>query len=663
MSKRKKSFDKRAPRVRSGNFFTSALPLGVPAGAALIAVAAFFVYLPSLSGGFIWDDHQLLTDNNLIKAPDGLYRFWCTTETPDYWPVTNTTFWIEWRLWGMNSSGAHVTNLILHVIESLLIWIILRRLSIPGAFLAAVIFALHPVNVESVAWIAQRKNLMAMLFFLLSILWYLKDLHSSRHTPCAVPAHGVCGLLTCRWYWLSFSAFVLAMLSKGSVVVLPVLLLGIVWFLRPMGTVPIFLPTKMGLSASFRRDLLRTAPFFAIAVVLTAVNVWFQRHGSGEVIRNAGFMERLLGAGGVVWFYLYKAIVPLNLAFIYPQWRIEAGNPLWWLPLAATLAFTAVLWRYRKTWSRPILFAWAFFCAALVPVMGLTDVFFMRYSLVADHYQHVALIPVIALLSAGYSLWHRRARSRTYRAATVLAVAAVGILAFLTWRQSELYRDEITLLKATLEKNPNSWMAHNNLGIALSQQGLLTEALDHFQQSLKLNPDYPQVHNNLGAALLHTDRRQEAIEHFHQALRLNPHDHEAQYHLGNVSLEEGRLQEAIDYFRQALSFKPDYLEARNNLGVALARAGRPGEAIEQYEAALALAPDFLDAQFNLGKAFKAMGQPRQAIEHFKKALELARSQGQTALAGQIEDWLNSYRSGLSDGPGTQPPSKSLPPSP
>ncbi len=192
MSKGKKSSIKRPAQVQSRISFLSALPLGVSAGVTLIVVVIFLAYLPSINGGFVLDDDDLLTDNAFIKASDGLYQFWCTAETQDYWPVTNTTFWIEWRLWGMNPTGYHVTNLILHIVESLLIWVILRKLSIPGAFLAAMIFAVHPVNVESVAWIAQRKNMMAMLFFLLSILCYLKtEMIARRHhglVPVALPS-------------------------------------------------------------------------------------------------------------------------------------------------------------------------------------------------------------------------------------------------------------------------------------------------------------------------------------------------------------------------------------------------------------------------------------------------------------------------------------------
>ncbi len=406
------------------------------------------------------DDDLLLTKNDLILNPNGLHKLWCTTESVDYWPATNTSFWIEWRLWGMNSTGYHVTNLILHIVETLLIWVILRKMSIPGAFLTALLFAVHPVNVESVAWIASRKNITAMLFLLLSILWYLKAEISTAIVRLApAPFHGepwdldkipspLSPLPSPPWYWLSLAAFMLAMLSKASAVVLPVLLLGILWWLRSLT----------------RRDLLRIAPFFLLAVVLTGVNIWFQTHGEHIEIRNAGFAERLLGAGGVPWFYLYKALLPIDLVFIYPPWHIEVGNLLWWLPLLAALIVTAVLWRYRKGWSRPLLFAWGFFCVSLLPVLGFTDVGFMKYSLVADHYQHIAIIGVIALAAAGWSSWHERARNTAHLAPTAVAIAAMGALTFLTWRQSEIYYNAIGLYQATLQKNPDCWLTHNDLG-------------------------------------------------------------------------------------------------------------------------------------------------------------------------------------------------------
>jgi tetratricopeptide (TPR) repeat protein len=590
----------------------------------------------------------------------------------------------------VNPAGYHVTNLILHVVEALLIWVILRKLSVTGAFLAAMIFAVHPVNVESVAWIAQRRNVVAMLFFLLSILWYLK-----ADMPTAIagmaPARSHAG----PWerektfssfilhpsafhfcYWLSLAAFTLAMLSKGSAAVLPVLLLGIIWWLRSL----------------IRRDMLRIAPFFLLAVVLTGVNIWFQMHGENIEIRNAGFAERLLGAGGVVWFYLYKALLPIDLVFIYPQWHIEVGNPLWWLPLLAALIVTAVLWRYRKGWSRPLLFAWGFFCVSLVPVLGFTDVGFMKYSLFADHYQHIAVIGLIALAAAGWSIWRRRARNRELWMTTAVAVAVTGVLAFLTWRQSGIYRDAMTLYQDTLNKNPECWMAHNGLGLALFNTGRPWEEINQYEQALRLKPDYPEAHNNLGAALTEIGRPGEAIEHCEQALRLKPDYPEAHYNLGNALLQTGRLQEAIEHFQAALRLKPDFGEAHNNLGNALKSTGRYQEAIEHYQKALRLEPDYIDAYNNLGLALVQTGRFREGIEHYRqalrlkpdctticnnlalayagmqqsseaiaaarKALELARSQGQTEMARQIEDWLNAYRVKLSNSPNVSPSSES-----
>ncbi len=638
MSKRKKSPIIHVPQARSETSVPSVLYLSVLAGAVVIAVTAFLAYLPSINGGFILDDDGLLTENDFIKASDGLYRFWCTTETPDYWPVTNSNLWIDWRLWGTHPAGYHATNLILHVVESLLIWVILRKLSIPWAFWAALIFALHPVNVESVAWISQRKDMMAMLFFLLSILWYLKaDMPTTSvgMAPDMAPARSHGGpwergtspqpLAPCPWplfYWLSLAAFLLAMLSKGSAAVLPVLLLGIVWWLRPPGTVPIFISTKMRPFPYSRKDLLQIAPFFLVAVILAGVNAWFQTHGREATIRNADFVQRLLGAGCVPWFYLYKALLPIDLAFVYPQWQIQAGNVRWWLPLAAALIVTAVLWRHRNGWSRPLLFAWGFFCAALAPVMGFMDVGFMKYSLVADHYQHIAVIGVIALAAAGISAWHRHAHGAAHWAAFAVAVPAAGTLMLLTWRQSGLYRDAMTLYPATLEKNPACWMAHNNLGIALADMGRVQDAIDHYRQALHIKPDYPEIDNNLGNALIKIDHPGEAIEHYERSIRQKPDYADAYNNLGIALLKSGRPQEAIKQYRQALRLKPKSFEAHNNLGLALVNSDRLPEAIEHYQQALKIKPDYFDAHNNLGLALAISGRLPEAIEQYRQALNI-----------------------------------------
>ncbi|MGA2796855.1 MAG: tetratricopeptide repeat protein [Thermoguttaceae bacterium] len=620
MSKQKKSFinNKHARQTQSGTSVPLKLNLRVLAGVAILALTVFIAYFPSINGGFIWDDVSLLTKNLLVKASGGLHRIWCTTDPIDYWPMTNTSFWIEWRLWETNPIGYHVTNIMLHIVEALLIWVSLRKLSIPGAFLAAIVFAMHPVNVESVAWIAQRKNTLTMLFFLLSILWYLKaDMHKAIAGIAPARSHGEPWELdkirsplsiphAPLWYRLSLAAFMLAMLSKGSAAVLPVLLLGIIWWRRRL--------TK--------RDCLRTAPFFIVAAVLTLVNICFQSRDVGESIRYAGFLERLLGAGVVIWFYLYKALLPIDLAFIYPQWQIQTGNPLWWPPLSAALLITAVLWCYRKKWSKPFLFAWGFFCVALIPVMGITYVFFMRYSPVADHYQHIAIIGVITLTVTGWSIWHQRVRGILYWGTTLVTIVAVGVLTLLTWRQSGLYSDESTLFQETLEKNPGCWMAHTILGIISLNKGQLPEAIAHQREAVRLNPDFFEAQNNLGSALAKAGRPQEAIEHYKRATELNPYFLDAHYNLGIALFNVGRLQEAIDQYQQALRINPNFPDAQNNLGSALARAGRPQEAIEHYQRALELNPNFFDAHYNLGVILFNVDRLPEAIHQYEQALRI-----------------------------------------
>lgn len=364
-------------------------------GGALIFALTLIVYWPSMRGEFILDDDVLLTKSELITAPDGLYQFWFTTKPLDYWPVTNSTLWLEWRMWGTETTGYHVVNVLLHIASSLLVWTILRRLSIPGSYLAALLFAVHPLNVQSVAWISQCKNALSMFFFLLSILWWLRA-DEGRPIAEAIAETAPSGerYQSIAWYWLSVAAFLAAMLAKGSVAVLPLILLTIAWWRR---------------DRIVRRDLMRTVPFFAVAVALTAVNIWFQTHGAAVIVRDVNGWQRLAGAGAVVWFYIYKAIVPINLVFIYPQWNIDVGQIQWWLPDVGIIAVTALLiWQRRNPWARPILFAWVLTCISLAPVMGFTDVGFMKFSLVADHYAHIALIPTMALIAAGCVIWYQR---------------------------------------------------------------------------------------------------------------------------------------------------------------------------------------------------------------------------------------------------------------
>ncbi len=603
MSNRKKSARKHTFPTRSGTSVSLALRLNALAGITLIVGAVFLAYLPSISGGFILDDDLLLTDNPNVAAPDGLCLLWCTNKSPEYYPASYTANWVEWRLWGTSPAGYHVTSLILHVAEALLIWIVLRKLSIPGAFLAALIFAVHPVNVESVAWIAQRRNIIAMFFFLLSILWYLKDVLPTSSTGMA-PSHSLgrpreqeinhsllathhsplSTLHSPLWYWLSLAAFVLAMLGKGSVAVMPALLLGIIWWLEPLMTGPQSAGTKqtwavkMGLSPLIRRHLSRLSPFFAVAIALTVVNMWFQTYGEEVFIRKVGFADRLVGAGCVIWFYLYKALLPLDLAFVYPQWHIEAGKLLWWLPLVAALAVTAVLWRHRKGWSRPILFAWGFFCVALVPVLGFVDVGFMQFTLVADHYQHIAIIGAIALATAGWIVWRRLARGADRWTVTAVAAVAVGVFTFLTWLQCGIYRDPITLYKTALAKYPDCWLLYENLGCAFYDIGRPRESIKYHEHALHLKPDSVNAHFDLGKALL----------------------------------KSGRTQEAIDQFKKVLLLSPEHFKACNTLALAYAKTNQSSDAIEVAQ----------------------------------KALNIARSKGSTKLAKQIEDWLNSYRANL-----------------
>jgi Tfp pilus assembly protein PilF len=580
-------------------------------GVIVIAAASFVIYRNALSGEFVLDDDTLLTDNAIVKSSDGLYRFWCTREPTDYWPVSNSTFWLEWRIWGATPNGYHVTNLILHVVDSVLVWMLLRNLGIPGAYLAALLFAIHPVNVESVAWISQRKNLLGMFFSLLSLLAYFQArskfatwervAEDARAKPnrkikdaIAQPIFACFGAST-GWYATAVAMFLLAMLSKGSVAALPVIILILNWWQD--GRIS-------------RRSWLSTIPFFAISLALTYVNVFFQTHAGITVIRNVSFLNRLLGAGAAVWFYLGKAIWPTNLSFVYPKWEIDPHDLHWWLPLLAAIAVTVVLvWGRKQKWGGAALVAWGVFCTALLPALGFVDVGFMRYSLVADHYQHLALIPVLVLAAAAFISAIEKlpmAGASFLVAAAAMVLVALGVLSS---RQASLYASREGLYVDTLEKNPASALAHNNLGVIEMNRGQNDEAERHFLQALEQIPDDADVQNNLGVVL--TSRRQ--------------------------------YDQAIERLRVALESKQNFPRAHNNLGIALAAKDEHAQAIEEFKQALMQNPDFLDAYANLARSYAAQRRFIPAVACLDRAIQLALANGQQSTAEALASRLQDYQ--------------------
>jgi tetratricopeptide (TPR) repeat protein len=546
-------------------------------GFVLVAVT-IIAYQPVWHAGFIWDDQTFLSNNRVIKSADGLYRLWFTVSTPDYYPMTFSLFWLECRLWANHPVGYHLVNVLLHAFSAVLLWRVFQRLNLPGALLAAALFALHPVNVESVAWISEGKNTLSMFFYAGTVLCWLKFEDSGRR----------------RWYGLALAGFALALFSKTAVAPLPLVLLGMAWWRRG----------RVGW-----KDVRNAVPFFVMAAALGLVTVWFQNHRAigSEVVRTDGFWSRLAGAGWAVWFYLYKAVLPVNLPFVYPRWQIDARNVLSYIPLVMLAAAFVLCWRCRRRWGKALFFGLAYFVVMLLPVLGFLNIYFMRYSLVADYWQYFAIIGPIALAAAII-------RRPVVAAALLLALGA------LTWKQCGMYANVETLWQTTLRLNPNCWMAHYNFGNALLQNGSADEAIVHFQKALEIKPDYDEACNNLGNALVQKGRMDEAIACYQKALQINPDNATAHHSLGTVLRQKGRVDEAITQFQQALQISPDLAEAHNNFGNALLQKGRVDEAIAQYQKALQINPALEGAYNNLGNALLQKGKVDEAIAQYQKAL-------------------------------------------
>jgi tetratricopeptide (TPR) repeat protein len=557
-----------------------------------LVCAVIIVYQPVWHAGFIWDDNAFLVNNPLVKHSNGLYQFWFTTNAPDFFPLTSTTLWLEWRLWGANPLGYHIVNVLLHALNAVLIWRVLTHLRMPGAWLAAALFAVHPVNVESVAWITERKNTLAMLFYVTSLLFYLRFEETDRW----------------RWYGMALGSFVLALLSKTAVVPLPIVLLGLAWWQR---------------DRVCSRDVKHTLPFFGVAALLGLITVWFQSFNviGLETVRADGLLSRLAGAGWAVWFYLYKALLPVNLIFVYPKWQIDATNLLSYVPGLLLAAGAVALWRYRKGWSRAWLLGLGYFVVMLLPVLGFRDIYFMRYSLVADHWQYFSIIGPIGLVATGITWTSERLKKRNVFLVPVFSLILLLVLGALTWRQTCYYSDIETLWKMTIARNPACLMAHNNLGLFLEEKGQLDKAINHFQEGIRLNPNVALTYNNRGVVYIKLGKYQLAIEDFTEAIRLEPNYAGAYFNnRGGVYDKLGQYQLAVEDFTEAIRLEPNFALTYNNRGVVYIKLGKYQLAIENFTEAIRLEPNFAGAYNNRGVADDNLGQYQNAIDDFSRAI-------------------------------------------
>jgi Flp pilus assembly protein TadD len=585
-------------------------------GAVFFVFITVVAYIPTLSGGYIWDDNDHITENYTLRTGDGLRRIWFELgAVPQYYPMVHTSFWLEYHLWQLHPLGYHLVNVLLHALNAILLWLLLRFLRVPGGWLAALFFALHPVNVESVAWITERKNVLSGFFYLSSLLAYLRFAEVDRDPATAHPSSSLCTLTTTkagqrwRFYGVSLILYLCALLSKTVACSLPVAILLILWWKRNRIT---------------RSDLLNLVPYFVIGAGLGLLTVWMEKHHVGAQGTDwaLSLLDRFLIAGRALWFYVGKLLWPHKLTFIYPRWQIDAGE--WWQYLfpATVLAVLFILWFSINRLGRGPLVAVLFFIVTLFPALGFFDVYPMRFSFVADHFQYLASIGLISLTAAGIATLLRRLG--TYRCYVGFVVCLLVLLVFgaKVWQQGTIYSDAETIYRDTLSKNPNAWMAHNNLGVLLLGQDKPHEAIAHFYMALQINPENAEPHNNLGDVFLQQNKFDEAEGQFYRALEIKSNFPEALNNLGVAFERQEKYQEAIAHFERALQLAPNFPGIHNNLGNLLEQQARFEEALSHYSMALQLQPDFAEAHFNLGTLRAHQGQVGKAAAHFSKALQL-----------------------------------------
>ena len=607
-------------------------------GLAVLLMIVVLTYWPVLRGGFIWDDATWTTNNPLNVDPQGIFKYWTAQHGADYWPLTGSAFWLQYQLWGSNASGYHLVNVLLHAGCAMLLWLVLRKLPMPGAWLAAAVFAVHPVNVTSVAWITELKNTLSMLLYLLTLLAWLRF----DDKPKAI------------WYILAIVCFAMALLAKTSIVMLPLVLLGIAWWRRRTIT---------------WRDLLLTAPMFALSALAGAVTIFFQHTRAivTDIHAPEGPLARAALAGKIVWFYLCKALWPSELTLIYKRWDAAAATFADFLPLIAAILAAAVIWWFAKRWTRPFAMGLGYFAVTLLPVMGLVNMSFMQHSFVSDHLQYVSIIGVIALVVG--LLWRPFANLVIWRqavAAVPLACVVLG-LAFMTSQRAKTFASAEALWRDVTKKNPAAAVAWDSLAMSLvdnrhtrteaaycydraialapdkastyvNRGGLYlsmnkgNEAMADFQRAVAIKPDLASAHGNIGLIYSAMGRQDEAMAAFNLAIELDPRHVASHNGRGKIHMDRGELDKALENLDKAVLYAPQVAQTHANRGgVHVARKDYPA-AMRDFTRAIELDPKMASAYYNRGAAYQLSSKHQLAIDDFTIAIELQPNLIQAYLA-------------------------------
>ncbi len=577
------TFDRPQEFVGAGPAVFTHCSMAIIFGLTLLVVASYF---PALSGGFVWDD-VAFSEEPTIRQWSGLSSIWFSPSAigneGHYWPVVYTTFWLEHKLWGFSPFGYHLVNVLLHTVNVVLVWRLMQRLAVPGALAIAAVFAVHPLHVESVAWIIERKDLLSALFYLSAVLMWI------RFTEAPHP-----------WrYSAALVLFTAGMLSKSIVVTLPAALL--IWHWWQHGRIA-------------AKDLLRLAPFFLVGFAITLADLAY--YTSREPLAlDYSAIERILIAARALWFYVDKLLWPVDLIVIYPLWEIRADHLFGWVYVAAAAALGAALWHLRHRLGRGPLAAALFFVVTLSPVLGFVDYGYMQFSLVADRFQYLAGIGPMAVLLGGAVGGVNRLPDVWRRIAVGVFIAVLAVLGTLTWQQSRIYRDEITFFSYIVSHNPEARDAHFNLGNALFKADRIEEGYAVSLALLKRRPNSAKAYSNLGYALSLMERFDEAEASLLRALELNPRNETVRQNIARLKRKQGRHKEAVEWYGGILASNPSNADAHAELGFSLYHLKRYEEAIVSMDRSLELAPRSNNAR----SLYALTGRALQALDRFEAA--------------------------------------------